>query len=321
MFTIASKLGGKKQPLTLNTFMLTEAGDKTLAPEIFRALVGESAPSGKLEKLRTAINDKNTEWHARYRTVDGYNVYGGRSKLSFPVRQEKDAPKITNFDVMQEEMTQRDVKTANRDKRVWAVAKGSDLKVDDSNLPPVRALDSNKPDIKPFLSGEDTIQHVKVPKGMKLQLFADEKQFPELVSPVQMAFDTKGKLWVAAWPSYPELRPTDTVFDKLLVFEDTNNDGKADKVTTFLDGLNCPTGFQFYKDGVLVRPRHQRRRQGRLERARAHGHGLRGFASHRERHLLRARRRDLPQRRRLPPHAGRDCGGSGAQQRRLHLSL
>ena len=252
VFTIASKLGGKKQPLTLNTFMLTEAGDKTLAPEIFRALVGESAPSGKLEKLRTAINDKNTEWHARYRTVDGYNVYGGRSKLSFPVRQEKDAPKITNFDVMQEEMTQRDVKTANRDKRIWAVAKGSDLKVDDSNLPPVRALDSNKPDIKPFLSGEDTIQHVKVPKGMKLQLFADEKQFPELVSPVQMAFDTKGKLWVAAWPSYPELRPTDTVFDKLLVFEDTNNDGKADKVTTFLDGLNCPTGFQFYKDGVLV---------------------------------------------------------------------
>lgn len=252
VFTIASKLGGKKQPLTLNTFMLTEAGDKTLAPEIFRALVGESAPSGKLEKLRTAINDKNTEWHARYRTVDGYNVYGGRSKLSFPVRQEKDAPKITNFDVMQEEMTQRDVKTANRDKRVWALAKGGDLKVDDSNLPPVRALDSNKPDIKPFLSGEDTIQHVKVPKGMKLQLFADEKQFPELVSPVQMAFDTKGKLWVAAWPSYPELRPTDTVFDKLLVFEDTNNDGKADKVTTFLDDLNCPTGFQFYKDGVLV---------------------------------------------------------------------
>jgi len=67
-----------------------------------------------------------------------------------------------------------------------------------------------------------------------------------------MAFDTKGRLWIAAWPSYPERTPTDTVADKLLVFEDTNNDGKADKVTTFLDGLNCPTGFQFYKDGVLV---------------------------------------------------------------------
>ena len=252
VLSVSSRLGSKRQALTINTFMLSEAGDKTLAPEIFRALVGETAPSGKLDTLRAAINDKNKEWHQRYRTVDGFNVYGGRSQLSFPVTQEKGAPKITNFDVMQEEMTQRDVKTANRDKRVWALAKGSDLKVDDSNLPPVRSLQSNKPDIKPFLSGEESIKHITIPKGMKLQLFADEKQFPELVSPVQMAFDTKGKLWVAAWPSYPELRPTDTTFDKLLIFEDTNNDGKADKMTTFLDGLNCPTGFQFYKDGVLV---------------------------------------------------------------------
>ena len=82
-FAISSKLGGKKQPLTFNTFMLTEAGDKTLAPEIFRALVGETAPSGKLDKLRSAINEKNAEWHARYRTVDGYNVYGGRSGLAY----------------------------------------------------------------------------------------------------------------------------------------------------------------------------------------------------------------------------------------------
>jgi len=67
-----------------------------------------------------------------------------------------------------------------------------------------------------------------------------------------MAFDTKGRLWVAAWPSYPERTPTSTTGDSLLVFEDTNGDGKADKVTHFLDDLNCPTGFQFYKDGVLV---------------------------------------------------------------------
>src|SRR5437016_2067999 len=158
---------------------------------------------------------------------------------------------------MQEEMSQRDVMTANRDLRVWAVAKGGDLKVDDSNLPPVETLESSKPGPNPdgshiFLSGEEAIKHMTLAKGCKVNLFASEEQFPELASPVQMAFDTKGRLWVAAWPSYPERRPTDTVADKLLVFEDTNGDGKADKVTTFLDGLNCPTGFQFYKDGVLV---------------------------------------------------------------------
>jgi glucose/arabinose dehydrogenase len=251
LFNASRQLYGKsKAPLTFNTFMLTEAGDKALAPETFRALFGESAPSGKLEKLRLAVVDKNEEWHRRYRTVDGYNVYGGRSKLTFP-KAGKGSPNISNFEVMQEEMSQRDVKTANRDLRIWAVAKGGDLKVDDSNLPPVETLESNKPDVKPYLSGEESIKYMKVPPGCKVTLVASEETFPELVSPVQMNFDTKGRLWVAAWPSYPEMRPTDKVSDKLLVFE-LGADGKATKATTYLDKLNCPTGFQFYKDGVLV---------------------------------------------------------------------
>ncbi len=237
--------------MTFNTLHLTESGDKLLSQAVFARLFSEKVPTAKVEKLRAVVNEKNAEWHARYRTVDGYNVYGGRSQLEFPAAG-KGSPKIKNYDIMQEEMSQRDVKTANRDKRVWAVAKGGDLKVDDSNLPAVKAIESNKQDISPFLSGEDAIKKMTVPKGCKVTLFASEEQFPELVSPVQMAFDTKGRLWVAAWPSYPERTPTSTVGDKLLVFEDTNNDGKADKVTTFLDDLNCPTGFQFYKDGVLV---------------------------------------------------------------------
>jgi glucose/arabinose dehydrogenase len=247
------------QSLTFNGIHLTEAGDKILAPDIFRVLFGETAPSGNLEKLRSAVLEKNAEWHARYRTVDGYNVYGGRSalafepgKLKFITDRNPKEPFLSNYQVMQDEMTQRDVKTANRDQRVWAVAKGGDLKVDDSNLPKVRAVESNKPDIKPFLSGEEAIKHMTVAKGCTVTLFASEEKFPELVSPVQMAWDTKGRLWVAAWLSYPERTPTSTVGDKLLIFEDTNSDGKADKVTTFLDNLNCPTGFQFYKDGVLV---------------------------------------------------------------------
>jgi glucose/arabinose dehydrogenase/lysophospholipase L1-like esterase len=248
LYAQAAKQG---RSLTFNTLHLTEAGNQALAPEIFQALFDEKPATAHLEKLRAAVLEKNAEWHARYRTVDGYNVYGGRSRLEFP-KAGKDSEKISNYDVMQDEMSQRDVKTANRDKRVWAVAKGGDLKVDDSNLPPVKTLQSNKPDIKPYLGGEEAIQHMTVAKGCQVNLFASEEKFPELASPVQMAFDTKGRLWVAAWPSYPERTPTSTIGDKLLVFEDTNGDGKADRVTTYLDDLNCPTGFQFYQDGVLV---------------------------------------------------------------------
>ena len=73
------------------------------------------------------------QWEARYRTIDGNNVYGGRSDLAYAPHKDAitdrnaPAPYISNFKVMQEEMAQRDVLTANRDKRIWALAQGSDL--------------------------------------------------------------------------------------------------------------------------------------------------------------------------------------------------
>jgi azurin len=244
----------QRKNLTIDGLHLGEAGDRALAPEIFRALFNESAPGGDLVKLRAAVAEKNYQWHQRYRTIDGYNVYGGRSLLAFDSKGQK----ITNRHVMQEEMSQRDVLTANRDRRVWAVAQGKDVVVvDDSNLPPVTEVDTNKPGPLPdkshvFLGGEEAISKMKVHPGLKVNLFASEEQFPELINPVQMAWDTRGRLWVAVWPNYPERRPTSKTGDSLLIFEDTNGDGKADKCIHFLDNLNGPTGFQFYKDGVLL---------------------------------------------------------------------
>lgn len=254
----------KGQSLTINGYLLSDEGDKQLAPVMFEGLFGEKAPAGDMEKLRAAVNEKNWQWHQRYRTVDGYNVYGGRSALAYQPGKggfisDRNAPEpyVSNYKVMQEEMSQRDVMTANRDQRVWAVAKDGDLVVDDSNLPPVTKVTSNKPGPNPdgspvYLGGEEAIAKMTVHSGMKVNLFADEKQFPNLINPLQMAWDTKGRLWIAVWRNYPERTPTSKVGDMLLVYEDTNGDGKADKETVFAEDLNCPTGFQFYKDGVLV---------------------------------------------------------------------
>ena len=242
------------EPLTVNGIHLRQQGYQALAPSIFRGLFQKDPPAPSA-KLVDAVNEKNWQWHQRYRTVDGYNVYGGRSQMAY--QQGKEGGELKNYKVMQEEMSQRDTMTENREKRVHAIARGGDLKIDDSNLPPVTPVLTNKPGPNPDLShpypsGEEVIARVKLHEGLQMTLFADEKMFPELVNPVQMAWDTRGRLWVAAWPSYPERTPTSTVGDKLLVLEDTNNDGKADKCTTFLDDLNSPTGFQFWNDGVLV---------------------------------------------------------------------
>jgi len=255
LFAISEKAyGGSSKPYTFNGMHLTEYGDQMLAPAIERALF----PSGPLlkrdakvlEQIRAAVLEKNKQWHARYRTVDGYNVYGGRSREAY--ENGPGNPKITNFVVMQEEMKQRDVLTENRDKHIWAIAKGSIQPIDDSNLPPVTEIGSNRKGLPPYLGAEEAIKHMTVPKNCKVNLFASEEQFPELVSPVQMGWDTKGRLWVAAWKSYPERTPTSTVGDAILIFEDTDGDGRADKCKHFIDDLNCPTGFTFFKDGVLL---------------------------------------------------------------------
>jgi len=242
------------KPLTIDGVHLNENGDHVLALVIVHELF-PNAPNTKLkadgiEKLRAAVVNKDFYWFNRYRTVDGYNVYGGRSQLKF-------VDDLRNWDVLQREMEILDVMTANRDKRIWAVALGKDLKVDDSNTPPEIPVKSNKPGPGAhgewtFLDPIEAIKHMKLGTGMKANLFASEKEFPELAKPVQMAWDTKGRLWVAVWPSYPHWNQKEDLNDKLLVLEDTDGDGKADKCTVFADHLNCPTGFEFYNGGVLV---------------------------------------------------------------------
>jgi glucose/arabinose dehydrogenase/azurin len=267
LFAAAAKRG---QSLTINGLHLSEEGDKLLARAILQSFPGGQrlAPKAEVnaldeERLRAAVNEKNAQWEARYRTIDGNNVYGGRSALAYAPGhnavsdRNPPAPYISNFKVMQEEMAQRDVLTANRDQRLWALAHGRDLKVDDSNLPPVTPVPTDTPGPNPdgsdvYLNAGEAIAKMTVHSHMKVNLFASEEQFPELVSPVQMAWDTKGRLWVAAWKNYPERAPTSKTGDSLLILEDTKGAGKADKITHFLDDLNAPTGFQFYKNGVLV---------------------------------------------------------------------
>ncbi len=70
---------------------------------------------------------------------------------------------------------------------------------------------------------------------------------------MQLGFDGKGRLWVSTMPTYPMWKPGQPKpSDKLLILEDTDGDGKADKCTTFYDKLHCPTGFEFWNGGVLV---------------------------------------------------------------------
>jgi putative membrane-bound dehydrogenase-like protein len=75
--------------------------------------------------------------------------------------------------------------------------------------------------------------------------------FPELVNPVQLGVDTRGRLWAATWATYPKWEPTEEMDDRLLILPDENRDGVADTAITFAYVHN-PTGFEFWNGGVIV---------------------------------------------------------------------
>ena len=89
----------------------------------------------------------------------------------------------------------------------------------------------------------------QVAPGFQVNLFAAD---PILAKPIQMAWDSKGRLWVACSETYPQIKPGQTANDKIVVLEDTDGDGKADKTTVFAEGLLIPTGIEPDGNGVYV---------------------------------------------------------------------
>ena len=96
------------------------------------------------------------------------------------------------------------------------------------------------------------LERLKVADGYEVSLFASEREFPVLAKPLAMTFDAQGRLWVLTSPTYPHVLPGEKPNDKLIVLEDTNRDGRADKATVFADGLYIPTGFELGDGGVYI---------------------------------------------------------------------
>ncbi|QDU43330.1 Cytochrome c [Symmachiella dynata] len=116
----------------------------------------------------------------------------------------------------------------------------------------VDAQDPFRSNIRPTpkLSPADEQATFTLPPGFEIQLFAAE---PDIAKPLNMAFDARGRLWVTNTIEYPYPAPEDRkARDSVKILEDTNGDGRADKITTFADNLNVPIGVYPYKDGAIV---------------------------------------------------------------------
>ena len=110
-----------------------------------------------------------------------------------------------------------------------------------------------RPEPLPFqfpLSPEDSLDYTQAPVGWSLELFAAE---PDIVNPIGLAWDERGRLWAAETVDYPnEIKPERKGNDSIKILEDTDGDGRCDKVTVFARGLNIPTALTFARGGVYV---------------------------------------------------------------------
>ena len=100
----------------------------------------------------------------------------------------------------------------------------------------------------PALSPAEAIQKMTVPPGFTVELVAAE---PDVMNPVAMTFDERGRIWITESFEYPRREPGPGR-DRVKLLEDADGDGTAETVSIFAEGLNIPSGIAVGAGGVWV---------------------------------------------------------------------
>ena len=193
------------------------------------------------EKIRKLIVDKNELYFHRSRPQNQAYLWGFRRH-----EQGNNFSEVSKFDPLIKEK-ETEIFTLNKvQDRKYEFLSSSKWE----KLKPIQKSESG-PKVKIV---QEAFEPQPLPKfdlgeGLEIQLFA---QNPHLAKPIQMNFDAKGRLWVASSEVYPQILPGQMANDKVIVLEDLDNDGQADKSTVFADNLLIPTGIEPGDDGVYV---------------------------------------------------------------------
>lgn len=237
-----------EKSLTIDGSQLSDEGFARFAPLLADLVFGKAPVKAEENRslVRSAVLEKNWMWHNDIKMPNGVHASGRRYDPFGPENYPAETAKIREM-------------TAIRDTAIWQALSGKkmDLAAADKKTTPVPVIKTNynpgKNGNLEYLYGQDALNKFNVAPGFKIELFASEKEFPDLANPCQITFDNKGRLWVATMPSYPHYKPGDAKpNDKLIILEDTDNDGKADKQTVFADGLHLPLGFEITHEGVYL---------------------------------------------------------------------
>ena len=99
-------------------------------------------------------------------------------------------------------------------------------------------------------SPQESLRSIQIQPGFKVELFANE---PLVYDPVEMVFDENGRMFVAEMLDYPDDPPEGKpARSRIVMLEDTNGDGIADKRTVFAENVLEVSGLMAWKGGLIV---------------------------------------------------------------------
>ena len=267
--TLRWMAAGQGRKLTFNGIHLTEYGYWVVSRMLVRALglVDEidaptEAGNAAAEALRRAVYEKSYQFFYWWRAPNMSYIRGGRRDnrggLRLPQERRLQVRLIESLDrrihAMQKPAPGSIWRTTPRDGRpVWHPTPAS------RPIPraPANAKDRRRIDTQsgreraPARTLAQTLESFRVPEGYRVNLFASEVDFP-IANPVALRFDDRGRLWVANSPTWPHPLPGEQPSDSIVVLEDSDRDGVADRHSVFLDRLNMVHGFAFGDGGAYV---------------------------------------------------------------------
>lgn len=223
--------------LTDDGIHLTGSGLTEIARTTADALGIPPAASTSADALRAAIVLKNQLWFDCWRPANWAFVYGDRVNHRYGKAGGTEPS-------LQEAFERHRPLVAAADLRIHALAEGKPAL--ELELPPA----ANPTEAPGALSPEEELATFTAADGYSVNLFASERD--GVVKPTQIAWDEKGRLYVACSPTYPQTQASAKRADYILILEDIDGDGKADKSTRFADGLTMVQGLEPGAGGLYV---------------------------------------------------------------------